>query len=233
MGRDVKRVPLDFDHPLETVWPGYVCDVGRNCSVCHGRGTTTARDRLADLVSFLMLSGDDARRGRCHPYFFDIPLHTTTGMTPSKDMVELTAGLAGREMSFLGHDAIDDYSAMKKIMATAGLPATWGQCQACSGTGEDPATRAASEAWRPTEPPKGPGWQMWETVSEGSPISPVFATAEALGQWCADNNGGSWRRPGPSYETWMGMILGPGWAPSAVVVDGEVLGGVEGVGGHA
>lgn len=32
------------------------------------------------------------------------------------------------------------------------------------------------------EPPKGDGWQLWQTVSDG-PISPVFATPEALIDW--------------------------------------------------
>ena len=31
------------------------------------------------------------------------------------------------------------------------------------------------------EPPYGNGWQMWEDVSEGTPISPVFKTAKQLG----------------------------------------------------
>lgn len=33
------------------------------------------------------------------------------------------------------------------------------------------------------EPPVGEGWQLWETVSEGSPESPVFTTSEELAQW--------------------------------------------------
>jgi len=37
------------------------------------------------------------------------------------------------------------------------------------------------------EPPEGVGWQMWEDTSEGSPISPVFKTAEELAQWLEDN----------------------------------------------
>ena len=31
-------------------------------------------------------------------------------------------------------------------------------------------------------------WQMYETVSEGTPISPVMATAEELARWLADNH---------------------------------------------
>jgi hypothetical protein len=33
------------------------------------------------------------------------------------------------------------------------------------------------------EPPLGDGYQLWETVSEGSPISPVFQTLELLCDW--------------------------------------------------
>ena len=38
-----------------------------------------------------------------------------------------------------------------------------------------------------THPPEGDGFQLWETTSEGSPISPVFATLDELCAWCADH----------------------------------------------
>lgn len=65
------------------------------------------------------------------------------------------------------------------------------------------------------EPPKGPGWQMWQTVSEGSPISPVFKTPEELAQWLADTGASSFGRNTATYEQWFAMIK-QGWAPSAV-----------------
>ena len=71
-------------------------------------------------------------------------------------------------------------------MAAAGLPDKWGQCPTCDGSGEVekyPGQRAEQEAWEPTDPPEGDGWQYWETVSDGSPISPVFASAEDLSVW--------------------------------------------------
>jgi hypothetical protein len=37
------------------------------------------------------------------------------------------------------------------------------------------------------DPPEGPGWQLWETTSEGSPISPVFKSPEDLADWCVPN----------------------------------------------
>jgi hypothetical protein len=37
------------------------------------------------------------------------------------------------------------------------------------------------------EPPKGVGYQLWETMSKGSPISPVFRTLDELCEWCETN----------------------------------------------
>jgi len=36
-------------------------------------------------------------------------------------------------------------------------------------------------------PPKGDGYQLWETTSEGSPVSPVFASLDGLCEWCEEN----------------------------------------------
>lgn len=44
-----------------------------------------------------------------------------------------------------------------------------------------------ADEWEHEEPPTGAGWQLWETTSEGSPISPVFASAEELADWCEVN----------------------------------------------
>ena len=39
----------------------------------------------------------------------------------------------------------------------------------------------------PFDPPKGKGYQLWETTSEGSPTSPVFRTLDELCEWCEKN----------------------------------------------
>lgn len=38
-----------------------------------------------------------------------------------------------------------------------------------------------------TDPPSGDGFQLWETTTEGSPQSPVFATMRELSEWCEIN----------------------------------------------
>jgi hypothetical protein len=106
---------------------------------------------------------------------------------PTMDLHELVVKLSGREPSFMGHDSIDNWSVVKKILEAAGLPESWGTCPVCNGDCVDPAIKKAYDAWEEFEPPNGDGWQLWETCSEGSPISPVFATAEELADWAADN----------------------------------------------
>ena len=228
MGREVKRVALDFAWPLETVWEGYINPHHRKCESCDGTGATVARHRLEGLVGLLMLSGEDAAKGCCHPYFQHMPgLWRSAGKAPSPDMVELTAALAGRPPRGLGHDACDAWAAHRKILAAAGLPETWGTCPHCGGEGLAPEARAAYEAWEDYEPPEGEGWQVWETVSEGSPISPAFATPEELARHMAATRWGADK--GTSYETWLAFIRGPGWAPSMVGTSGQWMNGVEGV----
>jgi hypothetical protein len=50
------------------------------------------------------------------------------------------------------------------------------------------------------------GWQMWETVSEGSPISPVCDSPEELARWLADSGASSFGSMTATYEQWLGMI---------------------------
>lgn len=77
--------------------------------------------------------------------------------------------------------------------------------------------------WEHTEPPTGEGWQVWETVSEGSPVSPVFATAEELARhlstvgddWAVRRAARGRPEPLPTYEQALAFVQA-GWAPSMV-----------------
>ena len=70
---------------------------------------------------------------------------------------------------------------------------------------DTPEMKEAYEAWEGTEPPTGVGYQLWETTSEGSPDSPVFASLDALCEWCAENatTFGSYTA---TAEEWKGML---------------------------
>ena len=63
---------------------------------------------------------------------------------------------------------------------------------------------------------------MYETTTEGTPISPAFETAEELAQWLFDNNASlGWQTA--SYEGWLRVVQGGGYACSAVVSNTDGL----------
>jgi hypothetical protein len=105
-------------------------------------------------------------------------------------------------------------------------------CRACGGHGTVATARerAAEEAWEPTEPPPGEGWQLWETVTAGSPLSPVFSSALELARWMSsEERGQDWMPADMALK-----FIGDGWAPTLVSFGGEVVSGQEAAGrsGH-
>lgn len=105
-----------------------------DCDKCDGSGCTSGRQLLESIVHLIMMSGEHGKKGDSHPWLDDLPFSAK----PSPDLAELTHGLAGRGPNLpLGHDALDRYSATKKIIKAAGLdPNKWGICSKCNGAGE-------------------------------------------------------------------------------------------------
>lgn len=208
--RTVKRVPLDFDHPRDEPWPGYVRPAARPCpagDACHN-GYTAAGAYLETVVRDLLLAGCDAAAGKPpHPYLRET---LSRAPFPTPDLAEVTTGLAGRApFAPFGHDAIDAWNATKAIVKAAGLDDdAWGICPACQGNARHPDD--SFDDWEATEPPVGDGWQLWETTSEGSPVSPVFETAEGLASWCATNQSQGYLLHDPdskvTYERWLAIL---------------------------
>lgn len=104
----------------------------------------------------------------------------------------------------------------------------------------DPESRAmAYEQWagqRPHRDDYMPDWSaeerthlmMYETTSEGTPISPAFQTPEELARWLADNEASAFGSQTASYESWLRVAKG-GWAPSAIGTPSGLVSGVEGL----
>ena len=134
MGREIKRVPMDFDWPMDKIWSGYLMSrCVDSCEDCH---------KVAKIIGI--------------PY-------------------------------------IDDSS-----------------CPQFPDFG----------------PPKGEGYQLWETTSEGSPMSPVFETPEELAEWLEFNKASSFAKMTCSYDEWLDFIKGPGWALSCVMDNTGIHSGV-------
>ena len=58
-------------------------------------------------------------------------------------------------------------------------------------------------------------FMMYEDTSEGTPISPAFATPEELAQWLADTGASAFGSSTETYDGWLRVAKG-GWAPSAI-----------------
>ncbi len=117
-----------------------------------------------------------------------------------------------------GHNCINQWICVKARCQREGEPS---QCDRCKGKGHvwtSPEAERMYESWEKEEPPTGDGWQMWETVSEGSPISPVFRTPAELARWLTEN--ANEVDEGTTYEQWLAMI-GKGWCPSAMSLPGH------------
>jgi hypothetical protein len=127
----------------------------------------------------------------------------------------------------MGHDGVNQWKVTSAEAVRLGLPQT---CPHCGGEGcswPSPEAKEACEAWERSEPPAGEGYQIWETVSEGSPVSPVFATPGELARWMAANGKGV--DDSSTVAQWMAFIEGPGWAPSFVAGPHGIRTGVEAV----
>lgn len=133
MGRELRRVPMDFDYPLNTVWYGYFMNyVPNTCMSIKDRKYCES----------------------CKEY----------------------ARIRGIEISDYGCPKYDEYFSeiTEKLKALC-------------------------------EPPKGEGYQLWETTSEGSPVSPVFKTLDKLCEWC-EENATTFANYKASKEEWKQML---------------------------
>jgi hypothetical protein len=59
-------------------------------------------------------------------------------------------------------------------------------------------------------------YMMYNTTSQGTPISPAFATPEELARWLTDTNASIHAGDGADYETWLRIAKG-GYAPSVII----------------
>jgi len=122
------------------------------------------------------------------------------------------------------HDSSNCYIVLKAELKRLGQPLTCAHCKGESHTWPSTKVKRQYERWRPKQPPKGDGYQIWETVSEGSPISPVFATPEELADWMVANDR-SITRDTDRYG-WLRFIHGPGLAPTMISNGHQIISGV-------
>lgn len=312
MGREIKRVPVDWDWPLNKTWSGYLLTdeeearfAEDSCPECEN-GYSPLGKYLHDLwYGYVPFSPPDngsqslthltpevrafAERnvtrdeGSLRFYTRDYFGHVSVEVAIVNEATRLATlwnGMwchhlnqadvdalieAGRLMDFthrwtkgegwqriepapvitaeqvnrwslqgFGHDSLNAMIAVNARCEREGQPST---CQTCHGHGSlerRPGQRSERDTWTRTEPPTGEGWQLWETVSEGSPVSPVFATAEELARWLTTGVGtGTPNHPNPMPISAARKFVEAGWSPTLIGDGGGLHNGADYVGTSA
>jgi hypothetical protein len=214
MGRELKRVPLDFDWELHKTWDGYLNPYCSTiCEHCEGSGYNSAtleihnswysfHDREWEWTDEQQTRRYNKKAWCNNLEQADVDALVRTGRlmdfthtwTPERGWVKKdppyvpTAEEVNKwDIHSLGHDAINRGICVKVKALRLGV---WGVCDYCNGDGElfgSAEDKHKCETWEPTEPPAGDGYQLWETTSEGSPISPVFETPDKLCEYAEKN----------------------------------------------
>lgn len=208
MSRVLRRVPLDFDWPYDQTWEGYVFPEELNLPNCHAcDGTGFAPEALKIERTFYphMIAGPRAEELAWHDKLtqgevdflvskdrlWDFWRHVgpdgwEDNDPPTPPTAEEINAAQHNRRGFMGHDAINRMYLVEFRCQRLGVEYL---CPFCDGHGDvgTPEQRAAADAWEPTDPPEGEGYQLWQDVSEGSPVSPVFETLDALCEYAAVN----------------------------------------------
>ncbi len=110
------------------------------------------------------------------------------------------------------------------------------ECPLCEGTKKNlkdkacPVCYSEGEVSPTIEPPTGwdlektSGYQIWQDVSEGGPVSPVFLKPEDLAQWMVCNDNSVTRDT--TYEGWLKFIKEESSAPSMAMMGNGLQSGV-------
>ncbi|MFB7896122.1 hypothetical protein ACFC1B_07305 [Streptomyces xiamenensis] len=130
-------------------------------------------------------------------------------------------------LSGFGHDAVNAHVVIEARCAREGVESRCLRCGGHATLEAYPGQRTDAENWEPIHPPKGEGWQLWETVSEGSPFSPVFPSADDLAAWMSAPERGRHWVPAETART----FIDKGWSPTAITTpERGTIGGVEAMG---
>ncbi len=120
----------------------------------------------------------------------------------------------------LAHDSTNAFICVEARAKREGVPYLCSSCNGSSTMESFPGQDDLRESWKPTNPPTGDAWQLWETVSEGSPITEPFASSLELAATIFYNPGllGPSGHSFRSVEETREWIEDSGFVPSGILV---------------
>lgn len=242
------RVPLDFDWPLHRVWGGFLMDPDLalpDCPDCSHDRTSRQPTGLTAAAwgihaTFYATSAPEPFRSQIcwHDKITQAEVDHLLSRGRLRSLVRNNDGTSTWESLPLsaadvnaaqdgghGHDSVNQSILFQYRCERLGIDVN---CSTCGGKASvgTPEQFAAIEEWEPTDPPTGDGWQVWEDVSAGSPISPVFRSRDGVVTWLTspDGFGTAWGLTLPYAEA-EALVDAGGSCGSTAIVDGVVLDG--------
>lgn len=222
MGRELKRMPLNFEWEIGKLWSGYINPHEvHNCSHCDGMGYSKEYRQLEEKwYSF------DNENYKPNPFRegFRYNANAWCNNLTKEDVKALLDGGRLRDLTnngndnptpeqvnewnlkTIGHDSINAWLCIKARLKREKKPY---KCPKCNGTGENwqhPKAKRLYNNWKSYSPPAGEGYQLWSTTTEGHPMTPVFKTLDELCEYCEKENVSIFGSKTASKEEWLGML---------------------------
>ena len=235
MSRELKRVSINFDWPLNIIWKGYLNPYNPiNCKLCEGSGYNPKTKKLSDdWYTYLRKDGEEGwgnhleqedvqaliDAGRLWD-FTRVPINKeqkkivkekiknggNSWLPFNNGYIPTAKEVNEWARKGFGHDSSNRWICVEARAKRLGF---YGLCKLCKGEGFywcDDKYEELSNEWESIEPPNGEGYQLWENCSEGSPVSPVFKTLKKLCQW-AENNATTFANFKATAAEWEKMLV--------------------------
>ena len=229
MGREIKRVPLDFKWPIDQLWKGYLNPyTSQECKACDRTGYNDATRKLnEDWYSFENTNYvylPNGRRYNDNAWQYHLTQIEVDALVKEGRLMDLThnwepeIGWSKKEPAYIptadevnnwainapfGHDSIYRWICVK---ARAEHQGVYGTCEFCGGEGEiwqSDEIKKLNELWESFDPPVGEGYKLWSTTTEGHPMTPVFSSAEELAEYCGLNKVSVFGSSTMTKEEWL------------------------------
>lgn len=114
--------------------------------------------------------------------------------------------------------AVSEWKARRAAWEVGERPEGYGDCDFADYYGEQPDD---PDMYRPWQDAEAIWLQVWETVSEGSPVTPPFETKQGLADYLAEH-GDFWDHGRGWGQARADAFVADGWAPSMMISGGRI-----------
>lgn len=209
MGRELKRVPLDFSWPQGVIWKGFLNPYRpTECDVCEGEGYNEETREIARAWYDFEGTGRSWRHDLEQNEVDALIEHGRLWDLTHNDYKPTAEEVNEWSKSGFGHDALNRGICVEARAKARGV---YGLCPLCDGRGHywcEEKYEELWDSWKEIEPPGGEGYQLWSTTTEGHPMSPAFESLDALCEWLEVSGASVFGDSTTSKERWKQMLHG-------------------------